>query len=215
LSTSGICTKLGSLARLGLSFILLIAPFGVATAAEYCDGSSQPGSQPNFCPYIHRVAVFGDVDKRKTEAEFAAQTGEPLSVIHERFAATGVLNCRGSKQTVEGSAQLTGNSKTITTAAHILEDIKTCEETSAIPDCTFSVQTPTGPVTKKIAKVIGQGFRCPTIPTSDLDWAVMELGEAITGVRPYKPDKAATDKLEIGDDVLLVCRTLHFWCVAI
>jgi hypothetical protein len=116
--------------------------------AQSCYGGSASSGE---CAKIIDVAAYGDADRRLTEEDFAREVGESVKVIHDRFAATGTLRCRGvmpcredaSKTctgTIEGSAQVTGSTGVITTAAHALINPDNCKKMASASNCTFSVE---------------------------------------------------------------------------
>jgi hypothetical protein len=169
---------------------------------------------------LSRDPAKGGPDRRRTEEEFAKDVGESFATIHNRFAATGTLSCLASKPceghpekqcpfTMEASAQLVGPD-VITTAAHTLEDEKTCQPLSKAESCTFTIKGVGAPQMIKVSGLVEQGFKCPTTFRADLDWAVMKLSRAAREVSPYRIDHNLVEEVRSGDRVLTVCRSMDF-----
>jgi hypothetical protein len=186
--------------------------------AQSCYGQSGASGE---CAKIIDVAVYGDTDRRRTEEEFAKDVGESLSTIHNRFAATGTLSCLGSipcdghpekrcPVTVDGAAQLTVGTDVITTAGHSLIEPDSCLVMAKAENCTFTIVGNGRPQVIKVNNLVGQGFKCPAIPTPDLDWAVMKLSQKVKGVVPYHIDPNLVMGVKAGDQVLNVCRSMDF-----
>jgi hypothetical protein len=127
--------------------------------AQSCYGHSTSSGE---CAKIIDVAVYGDVDRRRTEEEFAKEVGESFATIQKRFAATGTLTCKGSIPcpsdpkktciaTMDGSAQLTLGTDVITTASHLLDDPKTCQIYAKADGCTFTIAGNGAPQVIKVA----------------------------------------------------------------
>jgi hypothetical protein len=51
--------------------------------------------------------------------------------------------------------------------------------------------------------VVGQGFKCSTIPRESDDWAVLKLERPVTGVKPYRLP-APNERLEKEDRIVSV-----------
>ena len=133
---------------------------------------------------IHKVAVVeedGEIGRR-TEEEYASDHGLPLSVVQNRFAATGVLKCGRIEQT----AQLTGSSNVLTTAAHAFIDRKTCKKVAVPESCTFTTKIGSTTRESKVSRLVKSGLECPHSREMYEDWAVLLIDPPINGVTPYK-----------------------------
>jgi hypothetical protein len=186
--------------------------------AQSCYGHSASSGE---CAKITNIAVYGDVDRRRTEEEFARDVGESVVTVHKRFAATGTLSCLGSMPcdghpekrcpiTSDLSAQLTVGRDVITTANHALIQSNSCLVLAKADDCTFKLAGDGKSQAIRVASLVGQGFKCPAIPTPDLDWAVMKLSQKVKGVVPYRIDSNLVTEVKPGSQVLNVCRSLDF-----
>jgi hypothetical protein len=150
--------------------------------------------------HVSWVEAPGELGRRTVE-QYALDHQTTKNEVLDRYAATGVIECKGYK----GSAQLTGDNSTISTAAHVFSNPETCKKNVAsVSSCTFSVTTSLSKQTVNISRMVGQGFKCPAIPKwiGD-DWAVLKLTAPIDGVKPYRLP-AANDRLKEGDKVISV-----------
>jgi hypothetical protein len=137
---------------------------------------------------------------RRTVKQYAADQNTTEEEIQDRYAATGLLDCNGSKST----AQLTGDNSTISTVAHDFTNPLTCKKKSnGLNTCTFTVITSQGEQTVDVSEMIGQGFKCPASPNVSDDWAVLKLKNPIRGVKPYRLPKKS-DRLKVGDKLVSV-----------
>jgi hypothetical protein len=190
------------------SFIFICS---LAFARGRCDCTiSQFTDLEDLRDMIVKVAVYGTAEHRKTEQELADATGEKVGDIHERYSSTGTLVCAGN----EGSAQVTLKNNIITTAAHMFFEEKTCKRIASPSDCVLTLKSLSGAEQKiKVKEQVkdGMGFKCPTIPTGDLDWAVLRLDGAATGVQPYTVEELPGKGLAEGTAVTLVAHSIDFW----
>jgi hypothetical protein len=187
--------------------VTALAP-NAASAIEHNPPSGRPpSSYGHFTPDFHLVAVHGDEDRRKTVEEFAAQVGENVTLIKNRYAPTGTLVCGGAR---EGSAQLTCDTDEITTAAHLFADKKTGKGIVDVAQCFFTIRTDAQTKTVQVDHLVDTGFNYQVNDNSD--WAVMKLKGHITlkGVKPYRTDPNALNVLKVGDQVLNVGHSQDF-----
>ena len=162
----------------------------------------------DFRNFIREVAVFGNVEHRKTVPEFAAATGQRAEDVQKKYSATGTLICSGR----EGSAQVTLKDNIITTAAHTLFDSVTCVQKSAPSDCVFMLRGSGGDLQKiKVKELKATGYKCPAVPTPDLDWAVLSLETPAKNVSPYGVESPPVKGLLAGDQVTFVAHSVDFW----
>jgi hypothetical protein len=158
---------------------------------------------------VSPVAIYGDVDRRMTETEFAQATQQPF--IRQLYAPTGTLVCRTATAEYEGSAQVTVANDVITTSAHILADNRmTCEKALDATACVFVVDVAGRTEQIAVERLVGKGFKCPAPPKEYQDWAVMKLRRPVIGITPYQVDAARIDRLKAGDKVVNVCHSSDF-----
>ncbi|NGX94112.1 MAG: protein kinase, partial [Candidatus Afipia apatlaquensis] len=141
-------------------------------------------------------------NKRESENEFADRTGQSILAIKDRFAATGVLSCPWGN----GTAQLTGASNIITTAAHVFYDrtADTCTPRAALGQCVFETETSKGRVSARVGSLVAAGWKCPTLPHHRNDWAVARLERAINTVKPYEVVSISRFIISEGEPLLAV-----------
>lgn len=157
----------------------MVALVAVAGASlQIC--SSQGNADSISSSLVHQIAIV-DADDRKTEAEYAAEKNLPISEIQKRFAATGVLSCRGNTS----SGQLTHSNSIVTTAAHTFYDPKTCATETAPESCIFTVKVGGVEKSANVLRLLATGYKCPQTPAPTDDWAVLHLTKPINDVEPY------------------------------
>lgn len=148
-----------------------------------------------------RVAIIDEEgeDGRHTEEEYASKNGMPLAQVQSRFAATGIIKCG----IYTASAQLTGSSNTITTAAHVLSGEDNCDPGTSPRSCSFTTRNGSDVQTQSISELVATGFKCPSKPRMADDWAVLKLQNPIRWVRPYGLP-TLNDDINPGDTVISV-----------
>jgi hypothetical protein len=161
-----------------LLFFGLFAAVEVFPAAAMAAQRFQHLAEPS---HVHRVAII-DEDSRQTEAEFAKKTGQPLSAVQRRFAATGQFRCRGAVF----SGQVTGKHDVVTTAAHGFYDLKSCKPKVDRKSCTFAVTIGAKRIQRRVKSVEGTVFqKCVNAADPGDDWAVVRLDRPIAEATPY------------------------------
>jgi hypothetical protein len=195
--------RLGNIAnRLVLCFVV-----GSASLAPGARADERNESQEFVLP----VGIYGDVDRRMTEAEYAQATHQSPSDIRQRYAPTGTLFCRTATEEFEGSAQLTLANDVITTAAHLLARNRlSCENILDVTACVFTIQAAGRTQQIAVERLVGMGFKCPAPPKEYQDWAVMKLLRPARDVTPYRVDPTLIDNLKPGDKVINVCHSQDF-----
>lgn len=149
--------------------------------------------------YIHKTTDYYEGTPRIPLDNMATSA-------QQKYAATGKIQCNGYK----GSAQLTVKNNLITTAGHILTGRNDCKSRARATDCEFIIRSHGRDRTIKVSRLVGTGFRCPTLPEIPDDWAVMQLAESVDDVQPYSIDPAKVRALRRGDQVVTVARSADF-----
>jgi hypothetical protein len=178
--------------------VLLIQPS--STDALLAGPLGREMSDRRSIKMIESVAIVdeGDEEGRYTEEEYATKRGLLVSDVQDRFAATGLITC-GRYQ---GSAQLTGTNDTITTSAHIFGE---CDPSRVPPkSCTFVMRKGNNTQTRRISKVVGNGFKCPGKQRAGNDWAVLKLQRPIERVKPYLLPSLSDFYIKTGDKIISV-----------
>jgi TonB family protein len=192
-------------------FTRLVLSAGLLAGATVAAGPSVafgPVSPPAGISYLQRVAVYGDKDHRRTEPEWAKQTGQSLETVRDRYAATGKLICGGRRAT----AQLTISNDIITTAAHVVRLKDGCA-TIDPRSCSFEVTTPNGLREYRVGQLVARGAcaaNASRLATMVNDWAVLKLERPVDGVAPYRVDANKTLGLWQGDRVVNVAHSVDF-----
>jgi hypothetical protein len=177
--------------------IFVLVALTSASSAKAFVNCIRSGFLDNYRDMIHQVAVI-DEDGRKTEEEYAQSKNLPLSRIQNRFAATGTLKCDKNSLT----AQLTGASNVITTAAHAFEDLTNCKKRSNPEACTFTVKIGNEERTSKVSSLAARGTSCPNLPLFSDDWAVLKIDPPLTGIDFYQLPTA--EEVQTEKDVIAV-----------
>ncbi|HCX16617.1 MAG: hypothetical protein CL533_18395 [Afipia sp.] len=148
------------------------------------------------------VAIVDEYDEegRYTENEYAIKRGLSVPDVQTRFAATGIITCGKYR----GSAQLTGNNDTITTSAHMFTGARDCDPGTPPESCTFTTKKGNDTQTRRISKVVGNGFKCPGKQKTGNDWAVLKLQRPIERVEPYLLPSLSDFYIKTGDKIVSV-----------
>lgn len=177
------------------SFILLNSP------AAFAINCMHKGLETQVRNMVEKVAIIEEEgeDGRRTEEEYAAENGVPVSEVQNRFAATGIIKC--GKYT--GTAQLTGSNDTITTVAHMFSGASECTPGVPPESCTFTTKNGNDVQTEEISELVGKGFKCPKPPRKGDDWAVLKLRNSIKGVKPYRTP-SLNENINADDKVISI-----------
>lgn len=158
------------------SFLCLFV--SLSGPASAFNGRSQGIGPPGSL--TQKVRVIGK-DGRNTEQEYSTAKGQSLGEIEDRFAATGLLNCKKSR----ASAQLTGDGWTLTTAAHVFKSRENkCKLSERPENCVFHYRSRGIEKTAKITSIFKIGYQC-TKPNSERDWAILKLADEVRDIEPY------------------------------
>lgn len=177
--------------------MLLLFALAVSLSA-HADDCLNRDQLSSYRDLIHRAAVV-DGEGRRTEEKYAAEKGLPLRSVQNRFAATGVINCNGTKAT----AQLTGANDVITTAAHVFYPDLKCNLANRPESCTFTLKNGTAEKVLRIKSSVAIGYKCPQGANQLDDWAVLKLDGAAEGVNPYELP-SSNDQVRGDDKVVSV-----------
>jgi hypothetical protein len=178
-----------------IAILTLNSPLFVHAAALDCNLRSR--SQSEGAGDVQAAAIMGDENRQKFDKFAVAQS--PLDKLNEAFAASGVINC-GS----EGSAQLTGASDVISTAAHLFFDSK-CNLRPNLEKCYFyrpSQPTKHFPIDVSSMKSAKDTGGCYS-ENNYFDWAVVKLKDPVDGVVAYEIP-TADPILNVDDQMVTV-----------
>lgn len=137
-----------------------------------------PGGEINGFDYVQQVRIVGE-DGRKTEEEYARYKNVPLYEIQNRFAATGILRCPNRI----GSAQLTGDNRTLTSVAHLFRS-RECKTINRPDECTFEYVTKGTKRSMRLSGEVEMGHYCESSWRAQ-DWSILKLAAPIEDVTPY------------------------------
>lgn len=160
--------------------MLRILAFLISFSA-YADDCHNRNGMSDYRDLIHQAAVVG-VEGRRTEEKYAAEKSLPLISVQNRFAATGTIDCNG----IRATAQLTGATNVITTAAHVFYKEGTCVQDRKPDACTFTVKVGGRTQTSRIKSAKAIGFNCPEEANRLDDWAVLTLEQDLNDINPYE-----------------------------
>lgn len=104
---------------------------------------------------------------------------------------------------VLASGNILGREDILATAAHLFFD-ELCKPIAKPEECTFRTIVNAQEITRPITKILASGYRCPAIPSPDVDWAIIALGGAALPkkVLPYAIGDG--NKLKFGEKLLAV-----------
>ena len=139
-------------------------------------------------------AVIGEPD-RQTIAEWAISNHLDVSLVEDRFAATGVVTCEWDDvehghHTTIASGQVTGRQDLITLSAHTFFDPFECIPRATPSNCEFTVQRNGSYETAEMTEIVSIGYDCSAFISPIYgdrllnDWAIVRLDRTLDVV-PY------------------------------
>lgn len=154
--------------------IFLFGAFLPASAAPFFSHHMPEAAPAQIMP----VVVFGKNSRRGID-EFATEQKLNAAELRTRFSGSGLVECGNA----HGAGQLTLNSDTITTAAHVFFDEKGAPRAKT---CYFALEIH-GKETRvpiDLASIVA-GSTNPYAIAAVHDWAVARLSHPVEGVTPF------------------------------
>jgi hypothetical protein len=149
---------------------------------------------------IHRIALVGEED-RESEAQWMKEHHLSPEQFHDRFGASGQLECPWWMKGPSASASLTCRDDVISTNAHVFMDEKTGSLYGRPSQCSFAVKgrehgrpvSESIPLTDDMVAGIDllddkltNKERLAKLEDAARDWAVIRLRQPARGVTPYE-----------------------------
>jgi hypothetical protein len=162
--------------------------------------AQRPGLPPSAFALIHKAALVGDED-RETEGEWMKEHHLSLEQFHDRFGASGQIECPWWRKGPSASASLTCRDDVISTNAHVFMDEKTGALYGRPSQCSFVVDgwehghpvKESIPLTDDMLAGIDllddtmtNKERLEKLEDAARDWAVIRLRYPARGVTPYE-----------------------------